>query len=415
MALDAEKIRADFPILKRQVRGKPLVYLDNAATTQKPRQVIEALTAFYENSNANIHRGVHALAEEAEGLVESTRDKVCKLINAASKENIVFTHNTTEAVNLVAHGWGRKNLQAGDEVLITELEHHSNLVPWQRLCAQTGAVLKYVPVKPDGSLTVEDARAAISSKTKIFAFTALSNSLGSVVPVAEFASLARESGALSFVDAAQWVPHRPTDVRAWDVDFLAFSAHKMLGPTGVGVLYAKPEHLESMDPFQVGGGMIEQVWYDRATWAHANHKFEAGTPNIADIVAFGTAIDYLTDVGLENIRQHEEMLITRVLELLAEESSVTVFGPTDPARRCGLVSFNVGDLHPHDVGQVFDMEGVAVRVGHHCCQPLMRKLEIGGTARASFYLYNTLEDVETFARGLRKVKEFFKIDTAAAA
>ncbi|MEE8425566.1 MAG: cysteine desulfurase [Elusimicrobiota bacterium] len=415
MGLDADKIRRDFPILARTVRGKPLVYLDNAATTQKPSSVISALKNFYERHNANIHRGVHALAEEAELKVEESRQKVADFINSPKKDLVVFTRNTTESVNLAAHGWGRKNIKAGDEILLTELEHHSNLVPWQMLCREKGAKLRFVPIEEDGTITVEAARRAITPKTKLFAFTALSNALGTILPVKELVSVAHENGALAFVDGAQWAPHMPTDVRDLDCDFFAFSAHKMLGPTGIGVLYGKENILEEMDPFMGGGDMIREVWYDRATYNSLPYKFEAGTPNIADAAAFGAAIDYLNDVGLAAIREHEERLVRRALEIVEETPGVKYYGPTDPAKRSGLVSFNVADLHPHDVGQVFDMEGIAVRVGHHCAQPLMRKLGLGGTARASFYLYNTDEELEAFGRGLRKVCEFFKITAEAGA
>lgn len=415
MSFSAESCREDFPILKRRVRGKPLVYLDSAATSQHPRQVIDALSSFYQNSNANIHRGVHALAEEAEGLVEESRRKTARFIGAPGPETVVFTRNTTEAINLVAIGWGRKNLRPGDEVLITELEHHSNLVPWQRIAAETGAVLRYVPIEADGTVTVAAARGVIGEKTKIFAFTAMSNSLGTILPVRELTALAHEFGALALVDGAQWVPHLKTDVAAWDADFLAFSPHKMLGPTGVGVLYGRFELLDAMAPVFSGGGMIQEVFYDRASYAPPPQRFEAGTPNIADIVAFGAAIDYLEAAGMDAVHAHEMALTAKALEILRSDESVRVLGPEKIEERGGVVSFNVADLHPHDVGQVFDMEGVAVRVGHHCCQPLMRKLKVGGTARASFYLYNTMEDVEAFARGLRKVKEFFKVGAAVRA
>jgi len=409
MSFDAKKYRADFPILKRTVRGKPLVYLDSAATSQRPKQVIDSISSFYENSNANIHRGVHALAEEAEVLVEKSREKTARFIGAPGPETIVFTRNTTESINLVALGWGRKNLKAGDEVLITELEHHSNLIPWQRITEETGATLRFVPIEEDGTVTVEAARSVISSKTKMFAFTAMSNSLGTILPVKELVDLAHENGALALVDGAQWVPHLKTDVASWDVDFLAFSPHKMLGPTGIGVLYGKFNLLDGMDPVLFGGGMIQEVYYDRATYAPPPYRFEAGTPSIADTAAFAAAMDYLETAGMDAIHAHEMALTEKALEILEADEFVRVLGPKDLSKRGGVVSFNVADLHPHDVGQVFDMEGVAVRVGHHCCQPLMRKFKVGGTARASFYLYNTLEDVEAFARGLKKVKEFFKV------
>ena len=409
MTFNPNDVRKDFPILGRIVRGKPLVYLDNAATTQKPLSVIDALSDFYKKHNANIHRGVHALAEESEKLVNDAREKTAKFINAPSTQNVIFTRNTTESINLVAFAWGRKFLKAGDEIVVTELEHHSNLVPWQMLCKATGAVLKFVPVEQDGTVTADAAKKVLTRKTKLFAFTAMSNALGTIVPVKDFVTLAHSVGALALVDGAQWVPHLPTDVQDLDCDFLAFSAHKMLGPTGLGILYGKEDILNDMDPFMGGGDMIKEVWFDRATFNDLPYKFEAGTPNIADTAAFGAALDYLNKIGLQTIRDHEEMLVTRAVEIVDAEKHVTLFGPKNPAKRGGVVSFNVGDIHPHDVGQVFDMEGVAVRVGHHCCQPLMKKFDVGGTARASFYFYNTLEEVEAFGRGLRKVKEFFKV------
>jgi len=413
MAFDVAQLRRDFPILSREVHGKPLVYLDNAATTQKPRAVIAALTSFYERHNANIHRGVHTLSEEATALVEEARERAARFIGAPKPHTVVFTRNTTEALNLVAHAWGRKHLKAGEEVLLTELEHHSNLVPWQMLAEAKGVRLRFVPAEADGTLSLETARRVLTPKTRLFAFTAMSNALGSISPVRELVELAHSNGSLALVDGAQWVPHRATDVAALDCDFLAFSAHKMLGPTGIGVLYGREELLESMDPFLGGGDMIREVYLERSSWNILPYKFEAGTPNIADAVAFGAALEYLSRMDLAAARAHEDRLLGRALELAAGEEGVTVYGPSDPARRGGVVSFNVGDVHPHDVGQVFDLQGIAVRAGHHCCQPLMRKLRVGGTARASFYFYNTEDEVEAFGRGLRKVKEFFKVQTAA--
>lgn len=409
MALDVSKIRKDFPILSRQIHGKPLAYLDNAATTQKPKAVIDRLKDYYEKHNGNIHRGVHTLSEEATTLVEESRTKTAKFIGAPKVHEVIFTRNATEAINLVAHAWGRKFIKAGDEILLTELEHHSNLVPWQLLAQERGARLRFVPMENDGTLSIETARQTITPKTKLFAFTAVSNALGSVSPVKELVKLAHEFGALALIDGSQWVPHRVTDVKGWDGDFLAFSGHKMLGPTGIGVLWGREKLLESMDPFLGGGDMIQEVWLERSTWNVLPYKFEAGTPNIADAVAFSAAIDYLDSVGLANIHTHEERLATQTLDILRQEAEVTVYGPSDPDLRSGVVSFNIGDVHPHDVGQIFDSEGVAIRVGHHCCQPLMRKLGISGTARASFYLYNTPDEVETFARALRKAKDFFKV------
>lgn len=409
MAFDACRARADFPIFTRRVNGKPLVYLDSAATTQKPSSVIKALTAYYESHNANIHRGVHTLAEEAERLVEESRAKAARFINAPKPDSIVFTRNSTEAINLVAHGWARKHMKPGEEILLTELEHHSNLVPWQLLSRDRGVRLRQVPVDAEGRISVDVARRTITPKTRLFAFTAMSNALGTLSPVKELVDVAHQNGSLALVDGAQWVPHLKTDVQDWGCDFLAFSGHKMLGPTGVGCLYGKPEVLETMDPFMGGGGMISEVWFERSTWNSVPHRFEAGTPAIADCAAFGAAIDYLESCGLEAIHAHEKALTAKLLDILRAEEGVTVYGPGDPAERGGVVSFNIAGVHPHDVGQLFDSEGVAVRVGHHCCQPLMRKLQTAGTARASVYLYNTEDDIEAFARGLKKVKQFFKV------
>ncbi len=408
--LDTKKIRADFPILKRLVRGKPLVYLDNAATTQKPRQVIESLVDFYEKHNANVHRGVHSLSEEATNMVEASRAKVAKFIGAAKPETIVFTRNATESINLVAHGWGRKFLKAGDEVVLTEMEHHSNIVPWQMLAKEKGIVLKFVPVEPDGTLDLAKVKATVGPKTKLFGFVAVSNALGTVNPVEQMIKIGKSVGATVLVDACQWAPHRKLDVQAWGADFVAFSAHKMLGPTGIGVLWGKEELLLAMDPFLGGGDMISRVTLEGATWNELPYKFEAGTPNIADAVAFGPALDYLSAIGLDAVREHEDLLAAKAVKILESHgNAVFVLGPKDPAKRSGVVSFNIAGLHPHDVGTTFDLEGVAVRVGHHCCQPLMHKLQCGGTARASFYLYNDESDVEALGRALKRTLDFFKI------
>lgn len=404
---DNEKIREDFPILRRKVHGKPLVYFDNAATTQKPKSVIAALVGFYENHNANIHRGVHTLSDEATQMVEDSRKKTAEFIKAPAPESVIFTRNATESINLVAHAWGRKFLGPQDEILLTEMEHHSNLVPWQMLCQEKGVRLRFIPLTADGTLDVEAAARIITPKVKLLAFTAASNVLGTLNPVEKLVALARSHGAKSLVDACQWAPHIPLDVSRWDCDFLVFSSHKMLGPTGIGILYGKPELLEAMDPFLGGGDMIQNVYLERFTPNIAPYKFEAGTPNIADAVAFGAALDYLSRVGLSAIREHEIILARRALEILRAEPGVTVYGPRDAASRGGVVSFNIDGVHPHDVGTAFDLEGIAVRAGHHCCQPLMMKLKVSGTARASFYLYNTLEEVELMGRVLRKTREFF--------
>ena len=409
---DPKKYRSDFPILQRLVHGKPLAYLDNAATTQKPRQVIASLVDFYEKHNANVHRGVHTLSEESTNMAEATRAKLAAFVGAPKPETLIFTRNATESLNLIAHSWGRKFLKAGDLVLSTEMEHHSNIVPWQLLAEQRGIKLEFIPVLMDGTLDMAKAKELLAKGPKLFTFTALSNAIGTVNPVAELIKMGKSAGAVVSVDACQWAPHRTMDLKAWGADFVSFSAHKMLGPTGIGVLWGREELLDAMDPFLGGGDMISRVTLQASTWNELPYKFEAGTPNFADQVAFGPALDYLTAVGLNNISKHEHVLAEKARAIL-EGEGMTVLGPKDPALRSGVVSFNVPGLHPHDVGTAFDLEGVAVRVGHHCCQPLMNKLQCGGTARASFYLYNDDSDLEAFARALKRTLEFFKIKPKA--
>jgi cysteine desulfurase/selenocysteine lyase len=407
-AYDIDKIRRDFPILKREVNsGAGLVYLDNAATSQRPVQVIAELTRFYRDHNANIHRGVHTLSQEATGLYEGVRELVRDFINAPSDREIVFTAGTTMSINLVAHGWGRKFLQAGDEVVLTELEHHSNIVPWQMLRDERGIVLKFIPMLADGTLDLEVARELIGPKTKLLSMTAMSNALGTIVPVDELVSLAKAHGALVLLDAAQSVPHLPVDVQALNVDFVAFSAHKMLGPTGVGVLWAKREHLEAMDPFMGGGDMILTVTTEESTWAEVPTKFEAGTPNIAGVVGFGAALQYLTALGMDQVRAHEVDLTRYALARLGDVPGVTIYGPPEAEDRGGVVSFSLEDVHPHDVGQVLDDHGVAVRAGHHCAQPVMARLQVPATARASFYIYNTRDEVDDLVRSVEETNRMF--------
>ena len=408
-----EHIQRDFPILKRQVHGKPLIYLDNAATSHKPLSVIRALTKYYEEQNSNIHRGIHTLSEEGTALFEASRTKTAAFIGADDAHEIVFTRNTTEAINLVAYGWGRKFVKAGDEIIVSEMEHHSNLVPWQLLAQATGAVLKHVRVTENGTLDIADFEKLLSPKTKLVAVTAMSNMLGTITPIQEIVKKAHAQGALVLVDGAQALPHLPVSVKEWDCDFLAFSAHKMLGPTGVGVLWARKEILESMDPFMSGGDMILEVWQDRARWNDVPWKFEAGTPNIADVIAFGAALDYLTAVGMDAVRAHEQEITAYALKELLKIPDITLYGPHDPALRGAVFSFNLGRIHPHDVGTILDREGIAVRSGHHCVQPLMRKYDIWGTARASFYIYNTREEVDLLITALQKVRDFFAAPTAA--
>ena len=405
---DLDLIRRDFPVLKRLVHGDvPLVYLDNAATTQRPVQVIAEITRFYRDHNANIHRGVHALSMEASGLYEDARAAVAAFINAPRASEIIFTRNTTESINLVAHSWGRKFLQAGDEVVITELEHHSNIVPWQMLRDERGIVLKYIPMLPDGTLDLDAARTVVGPRTKLLAITAMSNALGTIIPLHEIIPLAKAQGATVLVDGAQSVPHMPVDVQALGADFLAFSAHKMLGPTGVGVLWGRQELLESMNPFMGGGEMILTVTMEHSTWNEVPFKFEAGTPNIAGVIGFAAAISYLESIGMARIREHERELVDYAMRRVGDLPGVTIFGPPSADDRGGVVSFALEGVHPHDVGQVLDSYGVAVRAGHHCAQPVMAKLGVPATARASFYLYNTTAEVDALAAAIEEAARFF--------
>jgi len=416
--LDVAQIRRDFPVLERTVNGRRLVYLDNGATTQKPRQVIEALTRFYSLHNANIHRGIHTLAEEATALYEDVRAKVAAFINAPHASEVVFTRNTTEAINLVAAAWGRKFLRPGDEIVITLMEHHSNIVPWQLVAAATGARLRAIPFLPDGTLDLDAARALIGSgRVRLVAVVHMSNVLGTINPVAELAEMAHAAGAVLLVDGAQSVPHLPVDVQALGADFLAFSAHKMLGPTGVGVLWARRALLEAMDPYQGGGSMIGTVAIEGSTWAEVPQKFEAGTPNIADVVAFGAALDYLRELGMDAVRAHEIALTRYALDALRALPEVRVVGPSEATARGGIIAFSYADLHPHDVSQVLDRYGVAVRAGHHCTQPLHRalNLEVAATTRASFYIYNDRDDVDALVEALQATGRFFGIPAAARA
>jgi len=410
---DVEAVRKDFPILQRQVHGKPLVYLDNAATTQKPRQVIQALVDYYETYNANIHRGLHKLAEEATGAYEAARAKVAGFIKAPESRAVVFTRNATEALNLVAYAWGHQHLNPGDEVVLSVMEHHSNLVPWQLIAKERGATVRYVDIDEDGRLRRDQLESFIGPKTKAVSLVHASNVLG-INPVAEVAAMAHRYGAIMVVDGAQSVPNMPVDVAELGCDFLAFSGHKMLGPTGIGVLWGRPELLEEMGPFLGGGEMISRVTLDGATWNDVPWKFEAGTPNIADAIALGAAVDYLEALGMESVRAHEKALVEYALERLADVPEVKVYGPDSAAERGGVVTFNFGDVHPHDLGQVLDTHGVAIRAGHHCAQPLMRRLDCVATARASFYLYNTKAEIDVFIEALQAAGRYFKAEKAPA-
>ncbi len=405
--IDTEAIRRDFPILERLVNGKPLVYLDSASTSQKPRVVIDALVDYYGRYNANIHRGIYTIAEEATAAHEGARRKVADFIGATDTGEVVFTRNTTESINLVAYAWGRANVGPGDEIVLTEMEHHSNLVPWILLSQETGAVLKHIPFDDEGQLDMEAARQLITARTKLVSVVHASNALGTINPVTQIADMAHAQGALMLVDGAQSVPHFGVNLADLRCDFLAFSSHKMLGPTGMGVLWGRRALLEAMPPFLGGGEMIAQVFLDRATYNELPWKFEAGTPNIADAIAFGVAVDYLQSVGMPNVRQHDIELTEYALERLSEEPDVELYGPRDARARGGVVAFNVEGVHSHDVAAVLDAEAVCIRVGHHCCQPTMRKLGIPGTARASFYIYNTRDDVDQLVSGLARVRAIF--------
>ena len=409
-ALCIENIRKDFPILERNINGKKLIYLDSAATTQKPKIVLDALDAYYTRSNANVHRGLHTLAEEATSAFEITRDRVAAFIGGVKREEIIYTRNATESINMVAESWGKANINKGDRIVITQMEHHANLVPWIMLARNTGADLQYIPIDAEGYLDLSNIREIINAKTKIVALTHMSNVLGTINPVEEIIALAHERGAVVLVDGAQSVPHLPVDVRAMDADFLAFSAHKMLGPTGLGILYGKEELLNKMEPVTFGGEMISLVQFDKVTWADLPWKFEAGTPNIAAAAAFSPALEYLDRIGMNAVREHEKELTAYALDRLSEIESLKIFGPRDIEHRGGAVSFVDRDIHPHDLAQFLDSLGIAVRAGHHCAQPLARLLGVSSTARASFYIYNTKDDVDQLAAALKESRRYFKYE-----
>jgi len=407
MPLDAARLREDFPILAREVRpGVPLVYLDSTATTQKPLPVLQAMDAFYRRSNANIHRGVHTLAEEATAMYEQARGKVARFIHASSADQVIFTRNATESINLVAYTWARANLKTGDLVILTEMEHHSNLVPWHMLSAERGVALEFVPVMDDGLLDLDVYRSLLARSPRLVAFTGMSNVLGTINPVAGMIRLAHDAGAVVLVDGAQSVPHLPVDVQALDVDFLAFSAHKMLGPTGIGALYGKRSLLESMPPFLGGGDMIKTVHLRNFIPNDLPHKFEAGTPAIAEAAGFGAAVDYLEQIGMDAVAAHEREIVTYALERLAEIPGVKVFGPSAD-KKGGVAAFTLDGVHPHDVAQIVDRYGIAVRAGHHCAQPLHERFGIPATTRASFYIYSVKEEVDKLVEGIHQVRKVF--------
>ena len=405
--ISVESIRNDFPILQRKVNGHDLVYLDSAATTQKPQSVIDALTSYYTSTNANVHRGLHTLAEEATSAMEKTREKTAKFIGGVKPEEIIFTRNATEAINMVASSWGKKNIKQGDRIVITQMEHHANLIPWIVLAKETGAELEYIPIDDHGYLEMSDINRIISPRTKIVALTHMSNVLGTINPVEEIIDLAHSINAVVLIDGAQSVPHLSVDVKSLNADFYAFSAHKMLGPTGVGVLYAKEGILNSMEPVMFGGEMISKVTFDNADWAELPMKFEAGTPNIADIIAFAPALDYLENIGMENIRQHEIEITSYALEELKKLGFIRIFGPECPEDRGGVIAFNDSKIHPHDLAQFLDSMGIAVRAGHHCAQPLARLLGVSSTTRASFYIYNTKSEVDKLIEALKEARRYF--------
>ena len=406
-AINVQKIREDFPVLKRRVNGKPLVYFDSAATSQKPNVVIEALSRYYSEYNANIHRGIHKLAEEATLAHEEAREKVGKFINAKRTEEIVFVRNATEAINLVAYTWGQANIGSGDKIVLTIMEHHSNIVPWQLLAQKKNAKIEFVKIDREGFLKLDEMRETVDENTKLVCITQASNVLGTVNPVSEIAKLAHKQGALVLVDAAQSVPHMPVDAQEMDCDFMAFSGHKMLGPTGIGVLYGKTRLLEDMPPFLGGGEMIKEVHTSGATWKDLPYKYEAGTPNIAGAIGLGAAVDYLRKIGMNNVQLHEKEITSYAIRRMEEVKGLTIYGPRDVEHRVGAVSFNLGDIHAHDLASIMDEEGIAIRSGHHCAQPLMEFLNIPATSRASFYVYNTKDEVDIFINALEKARKLF--------
>jgi cysteine desulfurase / selenocysteine lyase len=406
----AEDLRLDFPILYQEVNEKPLVYLDNAATSQKPLAVLDALQEYYRRDNANVHRGVHTLSSRATDAYEGARDKIAAFVNAASRQEIVFTRNATEAINLVAYSWGQANLKPGDEIILSVMEHHSNLIPWQLLAQRTGAVLKFVELTETQEFNLDHFRSLISDRTKLVSVVHVSNTLGCINPVEEIVAIAHTHGARVLIDACQSVPHMPIDVQAMDCDWLVASGHKMCGPTGIGFLYGKLDLLRSMPPFLGGGEMIADVYLDHSTYADLPHKFEAGTPAIGEAIALGAAVDYLTAIGMDKIHAYEEELTAHLFRRLAEIPELKIYGPqpkADGSGRAALASFTAGDVHPHDLSTILDQTGVAIRAGHHCTQPLHRILKAQSTARASLYFYNTREEIDVFIASLKEAIEFF--------
>jgi len=407
--LNIKKIREDFPILKRKIKGKPLIYLDNAATTQKPIQVINAIKEYYEKYNANIHRAIHTLGEEATEKYEEAREKIRRFINAKSTKEIIFVRNATEAINLVMYSWALNNLKRNDEIISTIMEHHSNIVPWQFLRDRIGIKLNFLDIDDQGFLRLDHLNKIISKKTKLIAITHASNVLGTINPIKEIVRIAHENGSLVLVDGAQSVPHMKVDVKELDCDFLVFSGHKMLGPMGIGVLYCKEEILESIQPFLYGGDMIKCVSLEKSEWNDLPLRFEAGTSNVEGAIGLGAAIDYLNKIGLENVREHDANLTKYALEKLSNISDVEIYGPKNANKKTGLIAFNFNNVHPHDVSHILDDEGIEIRSGHHCAMPLHKRLGIESSARISFYIYNTKEEIDKFIEALKNIKKILKI------
>lgn len=407
--LNVEAIIKDFPILEQQVNGKRLAYLDSTATSQKPKQVIDVLSDYYERYNSNVHRGVHTLGSLATDGYEGARETVRRFIHAKYFEEIIFTRGTTAAINMIAHSYGDANVGEGDEIVVTQMEHHANLVPWQQLAKRQGATLKFIPMAEDGTITLEAVRETVSERTKIVAIAHVSNVLGTINDIKAIAEIAHEHGAIISVDGAQSVPHMKVDVQDLNVDFYSFSGHKMLGPTGIGVLYGKREHLNQMEPTEFGGDMIDFVDLYDSTWTDLPTKFEAGTPLIAQAIGLQAAIEYIESIGFDAIHEHEQALTTYAYEQMSQIEGIDIYGPSKD-KRAGIITFNLKDVHPHDVATALDTEGVAVRAGHHCAQPLMKWLNVSSTARASFYIYNTKEDIDQLVEGLKQTKEFFSYE-----
>ena len=406
---DVEKIRDDFPILKREVYpGVPLIFLDSAASSQRPSAVIEAMDEYYRFHHANVHRGIHRLSEEATDLYEGARERIADFINAPDASQVIFVRNATEGLNLVAYSWGRKNIGEGDEILLTEMEHHANLIPWQILAEEKGALLRYVPFHEDGTLDLANLPDLLTEKTKLFSFTAVSNVFGTVNPVKRLVDAAHEVGAIAIVDAAQAVPHMPVDVQAWDCDFMAFSGHKMCGPTGIGILYGRREILDAMPPFMGGGDMILRVNFESATWNELPWKFEAGTPSIAEAIGLGAAVDYLTALGMDEVHAHEQFITGYALEALSEVPGLEILGPS-AAQKGGVAAFTLSGVHPHDIADILDKRGIAVRAGHHCAMPLHHRCGVAATTRASFYVHTTTEEIDKLVQGLHHVRDIFRL------